>query len=57
MDIYNSSCIETANYLYLFINNTEIDMNNLDYYDNRNIIVMNIKGLGPKSIFANVEFL
>lgn len=57
LDIYNSSCIETANYLYLFINNTQIDMNKLDSYDNRNIIVMNIKELGPNSIFAKIEFL
>jgi len=56
LDVYNSSCIETANYLYLFINNTEIDANNIDWFD-RIIIVMNIKQLNPKSVLANIEFL
>jgi hypothetical protein len=52
--VYNSSCIETCNYLYLFINIGELDLNLFDSYDNRNIAVKEIKTLGPKSVLANI---
>jgi hypothetical protein len=52
--VYNSSCIETSNYLYLFINIGELDLNLFDEYDNRNITVKEIKELGPKSVLANI---
>jgi len=52
--VYNSSCIETSNYQYLFINVGELNINLFDTYDNRNITVKEIKELGPKSVLANI---
>jgi len=52
--VYNSSCIETSNYLYLFINVGELNLNEFDLYDNRNITVKEIKQLGNKSVLANI---
>jgi hypothetical protein len=52
--VYNSTCIETSNYLYLFINIGELDLELFDSYDNRNITVKEVKQLGPKSVLANI---
>lgn len=53
--VYNSTCIETSNYLYLFINiGGELNMDLFDSYDNRNITIKEIKQLGPKSVLANI---
>jgi len=52
--VYNSTCIETCNYLYVFINVGELNMNLFDSYDNRNITVKEIKELGPKAVLANI---
>jgi hypothetical protein len=52
--VYNSTCIETANYLYVFINVGELNLDLFDSYDNRNITVKEIKQLGPKAVLANI---
>lgn len=59
MQVYNNTCIETANYQYVFINNSN-DM--LDGYGNItignwigvDIMVKPVKEIGSKSLLADV---
>jgi hypothetical protein len=52
--VYNSTCIETANWQYVFLNNMELNLTNFDSYDNRDIFVQEIKELGNKSVLADI---
>ncbi len=53
--IYNDSCIETANWQYVHLNNGHLDLNNT--YIDGDIEVEEIKQIGEKSVLANVGFL
>jgi serine protease inhibitor len=50
LSVYNSTCIETANWKYVFINNTSLTQE--DIY--KNIFVSEIKELGNNSLLANI---
>jgi hypothetical protein len=52
--VYNSTCIETSNCQYVFLNNTELNLEEFDSYDNRDIFVSEIKELGTKSLLADI---
>jgi len=56
LGVYNSTCIETANWQYVFLNNTVLNEEEIDQYDNRDIFVSEIKELGEKSLLADIFF-
>lgn len=53
VDVYNSSCIETANYQFVNLNNMEVSKSNIG---NR-ILVSEIKQLDKKSLLADIVLL
>jgi hypothetical protein len=54
--IYNETCIETTTWQYLYLNNTNIDLNNFDSYDNVDIRVVDLKVLNKESVIADIYF-
>ena len=50
LSVYNSTCIETANWKYVFINNTSLTQE--DIY--KNIFVSEIRELGDKALLADI---
>ena len=53
LKVYNSTCIETSGYPYVFLNNTKLDMNKVGEYDNLEILVEEIS-YGPETLYANI---
>lgn len=51
MQVYNETCIETANYQYAFINMSWVD---LEEVGDRPIAVGVIEYLGPKSVLVDL---
>jgi hypothetical protein len=53
VDVYNSSCIETVNYQFVHLNNTEVNKSNIG----NSILVSVIEQLGQKSLRADIVLL
>jgi len=54
--IYNNTCIETVNYLYLFY--TSPDNENItESWENTNIWLKNVTQIGPKAYKADLYYL
>jgi len=54
--VYNSSCIETVNYLYLFYNSPDNE-NITEAWENTNIWLENITQIGEKAFKADLYYL
>lgn len=56
MYVYNNTCIETSNWLYLHVNNAEDMRSNLDIgnFEGVKILVHEIEQIGNKSVLADI---
>ena len=56
MHVYNNTCIETSNWLYLHVNNVEDLRSNLAIgnFEGVKILVHEVRQLGDKSVLADI---